>query len=371
MPRANRLPPLRFVCYYYRRVAARERSIVNSREELETIVDTLIVTLKKSGASLYACHIDSRELHLVLRAEAVPLLPALGHFCHDVARCLNRRRGERGSLFTQRARVTLFQPEIWLLPIARYVHAIRLRCAADLSWNSDGTYRNHRRTKGLSTTAIMRSLGSSVMSSEVPDSAYSAYFDAPPEPEEVGLIERGSVVDSRVLGNKVFIDQVMRAQGAAEGPGAARDQFPREVIQRAAEQVMGCLRVLCHECLGEREAQKWVTRTTLEQLRSRSRRMPLPFVRGMIAEYVLARHLAKRSEIESFFGLRPKSLSAGLRHRYRSKLLKLLLRRAGTAGSGLPDFERRAKRTDSQSLKTLLVVPDRRKSDVRLGRSRN
>jgi hypothetical protein len=348
MPRANRLPPLRFVCYYYRRVAAGERSIVNSREELETIFDALVVALRKSGASLYACHIDSRGLHLVLRAGAMPLLPALGDLCHEIARRLNRRRGERGSPFTQRARVTLFQPDVWLLPIARYVHAIRLRCAVELSWNSDGTYRNHQRTKGISTTAIMRSLASSSMSPEVPESVYSEYFDALPRPEEARLIERGSMEDGRVLGNRDFIEQVARAQGAAEGLEAAMDQYPEEVIQRAADQAMGCFRVLCRECLGEREAQEWLTRTNLQQLRSRSRKMPLPFVRGMIADYVLTRHLAKRSEIESFFGLRPKSLSAGLRRRYRSELLKLLLRRSGVAGSGVPDLERGAQRMDFQ-----------------------
>ncbi len=340
MPRANRLSPLRYACYYYRRVAAPNRSIIKNRQELEIVFDTLLIALRRCGANLYAFHIDPRELHLVLRTGPAPLVPVMGSFCQQVTRSMNRRRDESGSLFTERARVTLFQPEAWLLPIARYVHAIRLSCSEGLSGNSDGSYRARQRTKGLTTTAIVRSLSSSVGSSKVLDSAYSEYFDAPQRPEEVHLIERGSVEDSRILGDREFIAQVLRIQGATEDLDEAKEEQPGEVIQRAAEQAIGLFQAVCREHLGERHTQDWITRTNLEELRSKSRRTPLPFVRGMIADYVLARRLAKRSEIERFFGLQPKSLSAGLRQRYRSKLLELMRRGSGVARHRIPYLER-------------------------------
>ena len=341
MPRAYRLRPPTSAWHYYRRKSARGRVIVRDRAELEILLKTLAMTLRKSGARLAAFHVDATELHFVVRAGTSPLIPALGVFCHELTRRMNRRRGEGGPLFTQRARVTVFQPEAWLLPIARYVHAIRGARGPSRSWSSDGTYRRRRRMTALSTTAIVRALASRSADLLALDTAYPAYFDAPIPPREIQLIEHGSIEDSRILGDHTFISAVLRAQGPAKIGNAASESGPDDIIGRAAEVVIGRFHSLCRQCLSAREAHDWMTRTTLTQLRSRSRRMPLPLVRGMIADYVLTHGLGKCIEVERYFGLRPKSLAAGLRRRYRARALARLSRASCIARHVIPDFQGR------------------------------
>ena len=339
MPRANRLPPLPYACYYYRRKCARGRAIARDREELELIFEALNIALRRSDARLYAFHIDSNEFHFVVRAGRTALLPALGVFCHEVTRRMNGRRRESGQLFRQRPQATVLQAERWLLPVAHYVHSLRRLCDFELSWNSDDMYRAHQRKTGLTTTGIVRSLLAAVEDSSGWECAYSGYFDAPIPPGEGYLIEHGSPEDSRILGDRKFIARVLRADGSAAILDAVAHESPDQVIRRAAEVVIPRFHMLCRQYLSVREARDWIVRTNLEQLRAKSRRMPLPFVRGMIADYAVMRGLARGSEIEKFFGLQPRSLATGLRRRYRSRILARLCGRSGVAPHSIPYIE--------------------------------
>lgn len=356
MPRAKRLSPLRYACYYYRRKGARERPIIRDRDELQIFLSALVIALRKSGAKLYAFHIDAHELHLVVRAGRAPLIPALGVFLHEVTRRLNRRRGESGPMFVQRARITVLQPELWLLPVARYVHSIRLRGDPLSSWSSDRTYRARQRMSGLTTTAITRLLVSRMHGSSILDCAYPEYFDAPASREEIHLIEHGSSRDSRVLGDEPFVTRVMRAQGETSALSPANQEGSDQAIERAAELVIGRLHALCRQYLNDRDARNWITQTDLQRLRSKSRKPPLPFVRGMVADYALARRIAKRREIERFFGLHSKSLAAGLRQRYRSKMLECICRESGPAHYRVPYIQRGVQRVNAELLVRVIAV---------------
>jgi hypothetical protein len=356
MPRASRLPPLGSASYYYRRSCATDRQLVRDNEELELLLQTLSTVLRRSGASLYAFHIDSAQLHFVIRAGSAPLVPTLGVFCHELTRQLNHRRGERGGLFVRRARITVFQPEVWLLRMVRYVHSIPPPANSLPSLNSDGIYRTRGRMTGLTTTPVMRALTSRNKRSSTLDDAYRDYFGTPPDPAESHLIERGSHEDSRILGDHAFITRVLQAQGLTQSFDVVEADSPDEVIRRAAELIIGRFHALCRRCLSEREARDWIRHTNLEQLRSKSRRMPLPLVRAMIAEYVLLRRLAKRGEVERYFGLHPKSLAAGLRRRYRSKVLARLSRGSGTAPHLIPDAQSGAQRVNVQLLVDIVAI---------------
>lgn len=356
MPRARRLPPLGCACYYYRRPCIAGRQIVRDREELELLLQTLAAAIRRSGARLYAFHIDSAQLHFVVRAGSAPLVPILGVFCHELTRRLNRRRGERGALFARRARLTVFQPEVWLLRVVRYVHSIRAPAGPLPAWNSDFVYRGRGRMTGLITSPVMRALASSIEPSSTPDNTYQRYFDTPPAPQEIDLIEHGSHGESRILGDRAFIARVLEPQGSAESADLAEADSPEEVLRRAAELIISRFHALCRRCLSERDARDWIGRTSLEQLRSKSRRMPLPLVRALVAEYALLRRLAKRSEVESYFGLRARSLAAGLRRRYRSRVLARFSRGSGIAPDSVPDAQSRAQRVDVQLLVDVVAI---------------
>lgn len=356
MPRADRLPPIRSACYYYRRKGARDRCIISDRAELEILLDTLTVILRRSGARLYAFHVDSTQLHFVARAGNSPLIPAFGSFCHELTRRMNRRRGGRGALFTQRARVTVFQPDAWLLPIARYVHSIHPPLFSPVSANSDSAYRERRRMTGLTTTAIMQALACSTGSSSCVNTDYPAYFDAPASSGEIHTIEHGSAEDSRILGDHEFISSVLTASGSACGLDEPRPDGPDQEIQHAAELVLDRFHELCRQFLSERDAQEWVSRTSLWELRSKSRKLPRPLVRALIADYVLAQGLAKCSDVERYFGLHPKSLAAGLRRRYRAKIVARFSRASGIAPHRIPDLERVTQRVNTELLEDVIAV---------------
>jgi hypothetical protein len=356
MPRVNRLPPLGFACYYYRRSCAAGRQIVSNDEELELLLQSLATALRKSGARLYAFHIDSAQLHFVIRSGSTPLVPALGVFCHELTRSLNRRRTERGALFSRRARMTVFQPEEWLLRMVRYVHAIRPPAGSLAALNSDSVYRARGRMAGLATTPVMRALISSSERSSALGGTYRKYFDVPPPPEEINLIERGAPEDGRFLGDRTFITRVLQTQGLAQDSHVEEADSPDEVIRRAAELIISRFHALCRRCLSEREARVWISLTSLEQLRSKSRRMPLPLVRAMVAEYVLIRRLAKRNQVERYFGLRARSLAAGLRRRYRSKVMARFNRGSGSTPHPVPDAQSGAQRMDVQLLIDIVAI---------------
>lgn len=356
MPRANRLPPIRSACYYYRRRSVRGRQIVSDREELEILLETLAVVLRTSGARLYAFHVDSTQLHFVARAGNSPLLPALGIFCHELTRRLNGRRRERGPLFTERAHATLFQPETWLLPIARYVHSIRPAFDSLAFTNSDGAYRARGRVTGLTTTVILRALGSTMGTSSILDSDYARYFDAPVPPAEAQLIEHGSHEDSRILGDREFITGVLRACGSEHNLDVSEMDSPDEVIRHAAELMIDRLHAVCRRFLSEREAHDWIAHTSLQALRSKSRRMPLPLVRAMIADYVVAHGVARCSEVERYFGMHSKSLAAGLRRRYRARIVARLSGVSAVAPHRVPDIDRSAHRVNAELLEDVIAV---------------
>ncbi len=346
MPRATRLRPIRSACYYYRRSSARQ--IFCDREGLEALIEALTRVLRRSGAALYAFHLDPTQLHFVARAGSAPLVSAFGVLCHELARQANRSRGGTGSLFVQRARITLFQPDTWLLPIVRYVHAVQAPKGSPSAGSAD-PYRYHRRVAGLDTTAVFQALASRAGRSALLDDEYAEYFDAPTPPGERYLIEHGSPEDNRILGDQDFIASVREVGAIEHNNDLQTSESSEEEIRRAAERVIGQFHALCRQYLSGTNARKWITRTTLPLLRSKSRKLPLPLVRALIADDVLARGVATRSEVELFFQLHPKSLCAGLRRRYHVRLTTRFGSSLPVAThGGTPDLGRGTRRMNAE-----------------------
>jgi hypothetical protein len=77
---------------------------------------------------------------------------------------------------------------------------------------------------------------------------------------------------------------------------------------------------MCDEVLPPRQARAWKRIVTMEQLRSHSRKRPLPMIRAVSASYVIKRKLATRAQTASFFGCRPETLSAHRRRHYAQQL---------------------------------------------------
>lgn len=321
MPRTGHPPWMPFACYHYRRRVAARRRIVCSLEEIDVFLARLASSLRRAaGAKLHAFYLDAEQVHLVIRAGTLPLIPALGVFCHGYTRDVNRVRDESGALFSRRAHVTLFQTSSWLLPIARYVHSIRPPAVAPLFASSDWTYRHSARMRGLTTSVVRRVLERQMENAARSGSTYDDFFDPGPDSLEVRSIERGSSGECWVLGDHRFIADIQRRHTSERDATPPRGATSDQRIECVAERVIALIHALCNTYLYQSDAQEWICRTTVAALRSRSRKVPLPFVRALIADHAMALDLATVGEVERYFRLRPKSLAAGLRGRYRARL---------------------------------------------------
>jgi hypothetical protein len=323
MPRPVRLPPIPFGWYYYRSTATQGREIIRDRADLELFRRLLGTTLRQAGADLHFVHVDRDVAHFAIRAGERPLARALGSFFRDFARRINRRRNEGAALFKPHAHVLLFRPDKWLLPLGRYIHWIPRVRRTHLYWNSEAAYQQRMRTAGLNTSVAFRIASRGSRDAQIQDGAYRVFFGQSPNESDVQLIEHGSPEDSRILGDSEFAMETLRRLGMADPLRPVRSLDPEKDIRRFTEAEIQRFHALCTRFLSQEKAHMWVRLATLENACSRSRKQPLPMLRGMVAENVLSNRIATLKETERFFGCCPGSLSGGIRRRQirRAQLL--------------------------------------------------
>jgi len=83
-------------------------------------------------------------------------------------------------------------------------------------------------------------------------------------------------------------------------------------------QVIEQFNALCDERLSRRQAGTWRRRVTYENVRSRSRKRPLPMVRALTVSYLVENAVATLAQAARFFGRGPNSVSAGRRRFYEA-----------------------------------------------------
>jgi hypothetical protein len=81
-------------------------------------------------------------------------------------------------------------------------------------------------------------------------------------------------------------------------------------------QVIAQFNVLCEERLPH-QAATWRRLVTYDNVRSRSRKRPLPMVRALSAEYLIEHDIATAAQAARFFGSGPTSVSARRRRFYQ------------------------------------------------------
>jgi hypothetical protein len=315
MPRPLRLSPIPFGWYYYQRTATHGREIIRDRADLELFRRLLGATLRQAGADLHFVHVDRDVAHLAVRSGEPSLVKALGSFFRVFAQRMNCSRSESGALFKPHAHVLLFKHDKWLLPLGRYIHWIPRLRKTDFYWNSEVAYQHRLRTAGLNTSVAFRVASRGSRDERAQDEAYRAFFERSPNAAEVRLIEYGSPEDSRILGDSGFVIETLKRIGMPLPSRPMRSPDPERDIRRITEYAIQRFHALCMTHLSRERACLWVRLATLENACSRSRKQPLPMLRGLIAEHVLSNRVATLEETERFFGCRSGSLSAGIRRR--------------------------------------------------------
>ncbi len=345
MPRLARLPSIPFGWYYVALHGAADRTIVTSPAELATVLELLRAALRERGARLHAGCVAEREIHLVLQAGEVPLSAITGGFQHEYARLFNLRHDARGPLFRPHHRVLLFQHQRWLVPLVHFVHRIPLREApgshpAGLCWSSDEAYRGNIKHDWITTNVVLRMLSRGAYSRRIQVEAYRRMVDRAPEPDQLRLIGHGSAQDPRLLGDAQFIADVWRAAGRRLPDRGRRPQNLDTAIPALTMQVIEQFHALCDERLSRRQAVAWRRLVTYENVRSRSRRRPLPMVRALSVSCLIEHHVASPVQAARFFDCAPRSVAARRRRYYQALFQEMFGARpesiigAGRGGDG-------------------------------------
>lgn len=323
MPRLARLPPVPFGWYYVTLRSVTSRRIVTDQAELSAVRKQLRTTLREKGAQLHAGYIAEHEAHLVLRVGEGSLSAITGAFQHEYARLFNRTHDEHGPLFRLHYRVILFQHQRWLVPLTHFIHWIRRLEAPEnhqngLWWNTDAVYRGSKKQDWVTTNVVLRMLTRGAYSREIQEEAYRKLFDQPPAPNHARLFRHGSAKDPRFLGDAEFIADVWRKAGR-HMPDQTRPARDYEGdIQDVVMQVIEQFNALCDQRLSQEQAAAWRRAATPENLRSRSRKRPLPMVRALSASYLIKHRIATPTQAARFFNCGPKPLSAQRRRFYES-----------------------------------------------------
>ncbi len=323
MSRLARLPSIPFGWYYVALHSVTNRRIVTSDAELKTALKILRETLREKGARLHAGYIAEREAHLALQVGEESLSAITGNFQHEYARLFNRTRDEHGSLFRLHHHVILFQHQQWLVPLAHFIHWIRRLEEPDnhqngLWWSTDAVYRGSKKQDWVTTNVVLRILTRGAYSREIQEEAYRNLFDRRPPPSHARLFRHGSAKDPRLLGDTPFIAEVWRKTGRRSPDQTRRARDNEGDIQDVVMQVIGQFNTLCDQRLPRELSVTWRRVVTSENLRSRSRKRPLPMVRALSASYLIKHRIATPTQAARFFNCGPKPVSSQRRCFYEA-----------------------------------------------------
>jgi len=302
--------------------------MITNHAELAMALKLLRTALRERGARLHAGHVAEREAHLVLQAGEGPLSAIIGRFQHEYARVFNGIHGEQGSLFRLHHRVLLFQHQRWLVPLVHFIHWIRrLEAPAgdpgDLWWSSDAVYRGSTKQDWVTTNVVLRRLARGAYDRRAQEEMYRGLFDQAPDPSHARLFMQGSVEDPRLLGDARFITEVWGLAGQRSPDRARRSRDLEGDIPGVVMQVIEEFNALCDERLPRRRAGAWTRLVTYENVRSRSRKRPLPMVRALSVEYLVEHEIAMPAQAARFFGCGPRPVSAPRRRFYKVLFGKL------------------------------------------------
>lgn len=253
--------------------------------------DIVSCALERYGATLFAYCWMTNHVHLAVRVGEAPLGATMGVIASRYARAKQRPLETTGHLFERRYRARLIDAERYLLALVRYIHLNPVRAnmvsdAGDYRWSSHRAYLGGPCPAWLCTELVLGRLGPSA---EAARSAYRRFMAEAP-----AATDRADLSPAAPLPRKGRADP----ESPAAAPVVHRRAGPRRTLEDIAAEVAGA-RAL-----------------TVEDLRSDGKRRNVVRVREEIARRALVEGAANLSQVASFLGRAPSTLS-DLLHRRR------------------------------------------------------
>ena len=166
----------------------------------------------------------------------------------------------------------------------------------------------------MTTNVVLRMLVPGAHSRDVQGDAYREFFGR--APTHVRAFKRGSIEDPRILGDPQFVEDTWRITGRPSPDRARRARRLEGNIPGVVARVIEQFNALCDKQLPARQAAAGRRIVTYENVRSRSRRRPLPMVRALSVSYLIEHKIATPSQAARFFSCGPRPVSAGRRRFY-------------------------------------------------------
>lgn len=321
MPRLARLPFVPFGWYYVALKSVPNRTLLTSEADLSMALKLLRGALRRNGARLHAGYLGEHEVHLALQVSEIPLSRIVGAFQHGYARLFNRLHGENHSLFRLHHPVLLIQHERWLVPLVHFIHSIKrtkveVAHAGRQCWDSEAVYRGEEKQDWVTTNVALRMLTHGAYNHRVQLEAYRRLSESAPDSHQARALKRGSAEDPRILGDAKFIKEMWQRTGRRTPPRARGERHREEDIRGVVLQVIGQFNALCEERLPPRRAAAFKARVNYENVRSPSRKRPLPMVRALSVTYLIEHKVATPKQAAHFFHCSASPVSARRRRFY-------------------------------------------------------
>jgi hypothetical protein len=206
-------------------------NIVANAPRARQIEQLITETCTECGARLYAYSIEPNALGLVLCTSGASLETFMRRLCGQFSRYWRRHHADAAGPFERRYESKVIAPA-YLPHAVRRMHA-RLRqigfprLPTEFPFSSARVYLGARARVPLDLEAVGVSLARRGLV------GIRGYRDFMAQPETVfvtQLFERGSVLDSRIVGDKLFVTQA-RQRAAEPWPGPTREQMVAAIAQ--------------------------------------------------------------------------------------------------------------------------------------------
>ena len=167
--------------------------------------------IERYGHQVHAFCLMTNHVHLAIQVGEVGLPRIIQNLAFRYTRWVNWRRNRTGHLFQGRYKAVLIDADSYLLELARYIHLNPVRSGM-VRRPEDYPWSGHRAYLGLETIPWLTTDWVLSMFSNRRDRAqrvYRRFVEEGGEEGHQGEYGKGSEIDSRILGDMVFIDKVL------------------------------------------------------------------------------------------------------------------------------------------------------------------
>lgn len=166
--------------------------------------------IERYGHRIHAFCLMSNHVHLAIQVGDIALSRIIQNLSFRYTRWLNWHRGRGGHLFQGRYKAVLVDADTYLMELVRYIHLNPVRSGIvhepeEYLWSGHRAYLGLESIPWLTTDWVLSMFSSSIKRARW---AYRRFIEEGKREGYRREFGRGSEIDSRFLGDEIFIDKV-------------------------------------------------------------------------------------------------------------------------------------------------------------------